>query len=131
MTKPTPPYPTSLDRYREYLRSQTKAAVGAQLRAEIHPSDIVPETLLKARRAGDQFGANSEQQWFASPVTIYDQVAMQNEWLLQLLRELNLLPDDQRELLEMKYLQGLTVAEIADCSGRSKALVVKPVYQGM
>jgi RNA polymerase sigma-70 factor (ECF subfamily) len=60
-----------------------------------------------------------------------DQIAMQNEQLLQLARELAWLPDEQRAVLEMKFLQCLTVAEIADVTGRSKASVVGLVYRGM
>jgi RNA polymerase sigma-70 factor (ECF subfamily) len=60
-----------------------------------------------------------------------DEVAIRNEQLLLVARALDQLPADQRDVVEMKYLQGLTVPEICDCTGRSKGSVVGLLFRGM
>jgi RNA polymerase sigma-70 factor (ECF subfamily) len=51
-----------LFRYRDYLLSLARARVDARMWAQLDPSDIVQETLLKAHRAMDQFRGHTEAQ---------------------------------------------------------------------
>jgi RNA polymerase sigma-70 factor (ECF subfamily) len=60
-----------------------------------------------------------------------DDVASRNEQMLLLAEALSRLPDEQRGVLEAKHLLGLTVAEISQRTGRSKASVVGLLYRGM
>jgi RNA polymerase sigma-70 factor, ECF subfamily len=60
-----------------------------------------------------------------------DEIASCNEQLLRLARALALLPDEQRVVIEMKHLHGLSVAEICERTGRSKPSVVGLLYRGI
>jgi RNA polymerase sigma-70 factor (ECF subfamily) len=60
-----------------------------------------------------------------------DELAAKNEQLLTLARTLARLPYDQRSVLELKHLDGLTVAEICERTGRSRASVIGLLYRGM
>jgi RNA polymerase sigma-70 factor (ECF subfamily) len=162
-----------LARYRSYLRLLAGARVGQRPTAQLDPSDIVQDTLLKACRATDQFRGRTEQElvaWLRSilentfknavrtcsrrrehiPVSIPltteqssaeqavapvdgqprpDEIAVQNEKLLQLTRALAQLPDEQRAVMEMRYLYGLKLAEICQQTGRTKPSVVGLLFR--
>jgi RNA polymerase sigma-70 factor (ECF subfamily) len=60
-----------------------------------------------------------------------EEVVSLNEQLLLLSRALAQLPDDQRGVVELKHLHGLSIAEICDRTGRSKAAVVGLLYRGV
>jgi RNA polymerase sigma-70 factor (ECF subfamily) len=60
-----------------------------------------------------------------------EEVAANNEQLLRLAAALKRLPDDQRVVLEMKHLHGLTVAEICERTGRSKSAVAGLLFRGV
>jgi RNA polymerase sigma-70 factor (ECF subfamily) len=60
-----------------------------------------------------------------------EQIASRNEELLALARALALLPEDQRIVLEMKHLQGCSVAQICERTSRSKPSVVGLLHRGM
>jgi RNA polymerase sigma-70 factor, ECF subfamily len=58
-------------------------------------------------------------------------MAARDEQLLRLARALARLPHDQRFVLELKHLHGLSVAEICEQTGHSKASVVGLLYRGL
>jgi RNA polymerase sigma-70 factor (ECF subfamily) len=60
-----------------------------------------------------------------------EDVASLNEQLVRLSRALARLPDDQRGVVELKHLHGLSIAEICDRTGRSKPSVVGLLYRGV
>jgi RNA polymerase sigma-70 factor (ECF subfamily) len=60
-----------------------------------------------------------------------EDIASRNEQMVLLAAAISRLPDDQRGVLEAKHLYGLTVAEISQQTGRSKASVVGLLYRGM
>jgi RNA polymerase sigma-70 factor (ECF subfamily) len=60
-----------------------------------------------------------------------EQIAVRNEQLLRLAEALLQLPDDQRQVLELKHLRGSSVADICEQTGRSKAAVVGLLFRGM
>jgi RNA polymerase sigma-70 factor (ECF subfamily) len=60
-----------------------------------------------------------------------EEIAARNERLLRLAAALARLPDDQRAVLEMMHLHGLSVAEIGDRTGRSRLAVARALCRGM
>jgi RNA polymerase sigma-70 factor (ECF subfamily) len=60
-----------------------------------------------------------------------DQQAIQNEQLFHLARALSQLPEEQRTALELKHLQGCSVAVISQRMERSRASVVGLLYRGL
>src|SRR5438552_8221514 len=60
-----------------------------------------------------------------------DQQAVQNEQFFHLARALSQLPEEQRTALELKHLQGCSVAVISQRMQRSRASVVGLLYRGL
>lgn len=63
--------------------------------------------------------------WLAAETRNSDpaSLAQQNEENAMLLEEMNALPTRQREVIRLKFQEGLTYAEIADVTGETKANV--------
>jgi RNA polymerase sigma-70 factor, ECF subfamily len=57
--------------------------------------------------------------------------AERNERLLRLADALARLPEDQRRAVELRHLQGLSLAEIASQMGRSVDSVVGLIHRGL
>jgi RNA polymerase sigma-70 factor (ECF subfamily) len=60
-----------------------------------------------------------------------EQLGRGQEEFLRLTRALTRLSDDQRAVLEMKLLHGLTVAEICELTSLSKGSLAAHLFQGM
>jgi RNA polymerase sigma-70 factor (ECF subfamily) len=164
-----------LDQYRDYLLHLARVQFDSRLKAELDPSDIVQETLLKAHKARAKFEGQTERElagWLRTILanTLTDAVrrfsrkmgdmehrpdwavdessarlearfsteafspsrhAADNEQLARLARSLAQLPAEQRTALELKHLQGCSVAVISERMERSKASVVGLLYRGL
>jgi RNA polymerase sigma-70 factor (ECF subfamily) len=123
---------------RDQFRGQTEQQLAAWLRKILH------NTLLNAlrdcgRRVGyasvslnevleSSFGNAANAP--ADPGLPPDELASQNEQLVGLAGALERLPEDQRTVLEMKHLHGLSVAEISERTDRTKPSVVGLLYRG-
>ena len=59
------------------------------------------------------------------------QQALHNEQLFRLAHALSQLPEEQRTALELKHLQGCSVAVISQRMQRSRASVVGLLYRGL
>jgi RNA polymerase sigma-70 factor (ECF subfamily) len=59
------------------------------------------------------------------------QGALRAERLIELAEALARLPDDQRTAVEMRYLHGLAVPDVAERMGRSTVSVTSLLYRGM
>ena len=86
-----------------------------------------------ARSIEDKIGESSArlEAWLASDDPPTDEQMLREEQLLGLARALGSLPDDQREALELRHLQGLSVPEIAACTGRTTAGVAGLLRRGL
>jgi RNA polymerase sigma-70 factor (ECF subfamily) len=60
-----------------------------------------------------------------------DELAAHNEQLLRLAAAIQRLPSDQRSIIELKHIQGLTLKNICEQTGRSKPSVVGLLHRGM
>jgi RNA polymerase sigma-70 factor (ECF subfamily) len=71
------------------------------------------------------------EAWLAAADPSPSDQAIHNEQLLHLAAALALLPDDQRQAVELHHLQGCSLAEVAARLGRSKGAVAKLLYRGI
>jgi RNA polymerase sigma-70 factor (ECF subfamily) len=68
---------------------------------------------------------------FAADQTSPSQRAVRCEELLRLAAALTRLPEEQRQVVELHHLKGLTVAEVAEQMGRTRAAVVGLLFRGL
>ena len=69
--------------------------------------------------------------WLAADLTSPSERAMRGEELLRLAQALAQLPEDQRQAVELHYLSGLKVADVADRMGRTRPAVVGLLFRGL
>src|SRR5262249_20133335 len=104
---------TLIDAIRELKGIKRNVAVERSLEASLAQSSARLEALLRANST--------------SP----SEHVLRHEQLLQVSAALARLPDDQRLVLEMHYLQGCPVAAIAEEMGRTERSVAGPVRRGV
>ena len=126
---------------REQFRGRTEAEHGAWLR------QILTTTLADAARrygagrrdagrdrsleAALEESSSRLEAWLEADQSSPSQQVLRQERLLRLAQALAQLPSDQRSALELKHLQGLTVADIAQQMGRGKRAVVGLIFRGL
>jgi RNA polymerase sigma-70 factor (ECF subfamily) len=123
------------------FRGQTEAEMAAWLRQILANTltDVVRQYYAGARDVGRerslevalQESSQRLENWLASEQSSPSGQAERQERLLHLAEALARLPEDQRLALELKHLQGYSVAAIAQELGRSKAAVVGLLYRGL
>jgi len=69
--------------------------------------------------------------FLASEESSPSQGALRAERLIELAEALARLPDDQRTAVELRYLNGLAVPDVAEQMGRSTVSVTGLLYRGM
>jgi RNA polymerase sigma-70 factor (ECF subfamily) len=126
---------------KEQFRGRTNAELAAWLRR------ILANQLTDAARRFGSVGREMERErpleeavdesaarleaWLVLDTPRPDQRAAHHEDLLRMARALAQLPEDQRLALELKYLQGLSLEDIAKQIGRSKGAVAGLLHRGV
>jgi RNA polymerase sigma factor (sigma-70 family) len=121
----------------DQLRGKTEQELAAWLRtilnktiAEVlHVSGLPPEGGAgdTAKPTGKPAADLAEMHEALPP----GKLASHNEQLLQLAAALERLPADQRAVVEMKHLHGLSMTDICERTGRSKHAVVGLLFHGL
>ncbi len=102
---------TLVDTIRKFGRQKGDRA--RSLEAALEQSSAKLEALLASEESNPSHGA------------------MQAERLIELAEALARLPEDQRTAVELRYLQGLAVPDVAERMGRSTVSVTGLLYRGM
>jgi RNA polymerase sigma-70 factor (ECF subfamily) len=126
-------------RAREQFRGQTEQELAAWLRTILNNTlSNALRSNARAKREGSFRIGEALESSFAQPECPAadgqlqpEEVAVRNEQLLALAAALSRLADEQRVVVEMKHLHGLSVAEISERTGRSKPSVVGLLYRGV
>jgi RNA polymerase sigma-70 factor (ECF subfamily) len=71
------------------------------------------------------------EQWLVSEDPSPGDRLMRQERLLELAEAMGRLPDDQRTALELRYLQGFSMAEVCRQMGRGTSSVANLLYRGL
>ncbi len=126
---------------KEQFRGQTNAEQAAWLRR------ILANQLTDAARRFGSVGRETDREqpledavddsaarleaWLVLDTPRPDQRVVHHEDLLRMAGALAQLPDDQRIALELKYLQGLSLEDVAGQMGRSKGAVAGLLHRGV
>jgi RNA polymerase sigma-70 factor (ECF subfamily) len=102
--------------------------VGAARRFSAEARDVGRERELHADldRSASRMG-----DWMAADQTSPSQGASRREQAVRLASALARLPADQREAVELHHLRGLTVAEVGERMGRSRAAAMGLIFRGL
>lgn len=81
--------------------------------------------------AGLEQSASRVEQWLVAEQSSPSLQASRHEELIRLAKALALLPDDQREAVELHHLQGRTVAEVGAMMGRTRPAAMGLIFRGL
>jgi RNA polymerase sigma-70 factor (ECF subfamily) len=100
----------------------------AARRFEARARDTARERSLEG---GLELSSSRLECLLAADQTSPSQRAARGEELLRLATALTRLPEDQRQVVELHYLKGLPVAEVAAQTGRTRAAVAGLLFRGL
>ncbi len=126
---------------RHQFRGETQEELAGWLRT-ILKNTLANAVRAKSRRGNDVALSLNEPSDSSSPCPkagvvpvdgrpLPDEIVSRNEQLARLARALIRLPDDQRAVVEMRYLHGLKVGEIGELTGRSRPSVAGLLFRGV
>ncbi len=126
---------------REQFRGRTEGEWLAWLRAVLATTMATAARRLdaQARDPGRERSLEAELERSASRLegllaadqTSPSELAVRGEDLLRLAQALARLPDDQRRAVELHYLKGIPVADVAERIGRSRPSAVGLLFRGL
>jgi RNA polymerase sigma-70 factor (ECF subfamily) len=112
-----------------WLRTILANVLAASLRRfEAKARDIGRERSLEGEL---ELSSSRLECLFAADQSSPSQRAVRGEELLRLAAALSRLPHEQRQAVELHYLKGLQVADVAEQMGRSRAAVVGLLFRGL
>jgi len=132
---------TLLEAYKSGSQGRTQAQTAAWLRAVlIH--NLADEARRLGARKRDVFrersleaalerSASRLECWLAAEQSSPSQRAIRHEELMELVRALAVLPDPQRQAVELHHLKGLSLSEIAEELGVTKPAVAGLLHRGL
>ncbi len=85
----------------------------------------------RSLQAGLEESASRLEHWLAVDQTSPSQRVSRHEQAVCLALALAKLPDDQREAVELHHLHGLTVAEVGERMGRTRAAAMGLIFRGL
>ena len=100
----------------------------AARRFEARARDVGRERSLEGEL---ELSSSRLESLLAADQTSPSQRAVRGEELLRLAAALARLPEDQRRVVELHYLKGLPVAEVAEQMGRTRPAVVGLLFRGL
>jgi RNA polymerase sigma-70 factor (ECF subfamily) len=122
---------------RDQFRGRTEQELAAWLRTILN-NTLADALRASNRRPGSISLSDLSESSSVQPAPVPadtglppEELAARNEQLLRLAAALGRLPDDQRAVLEMKHLHGLTVTEICERTGRTKSSVAGLLFRGV
>jgi RNA polymerase sigma-70 factor (ECF subfamily) len=104
------------------------ALAGAARRLHAQARDPRRELSLEADL---ELSASRMESQLAADQTSPSERVVRGEELLRLAHAIARLPDDQRSVVELHYLNGLTVAEVAEQIGRTRPAAVGLLFRGL
>jgi RNA polymerase sigma-70 factor, ECF subfamily len=104
------------------------ALAGASRRLHAQSRDPGRERSLEADL--ERSASRTESQLAADQTSPSERV-VRGEELLRLAHAIARLPEDQRSVVELHYLKGLTVAEVAEQIGRTRPAAVGLLFRGL
>jgi RNA polymerase sigma-70 factor (ECF subfamily) len=124
---------------RHQFRGQTEKELAAWLRTILNHTLANSVRSSYRQKASISLSRDDESDSYfvhsgdlpADALLLPEEIAERNEQLMRLAAALTRLPDDQRVVVEMKHLYGLSVAEICERTSRSKPSVVGLLFRGL
>ncbi len=110
-----------------------RAILANALTTEFRRFDAQARDLIRERSLDADLERSSSrlESLLAADLTSPSERAIRDEELRRLAEAIGGLPDDQRRVIELHYLNGLAVAEVADRIGRSRPAVVGLLFRAL
>ncbi len=110
-----------------------RAILANALTTEFRRFDAQARDLIRERSLDADLERSSSrlESLLAADLTSPSERAIRGEELRRLAEAIGGLPDDQRRVIELHYLNGLAVAEVADRIGRSRPAVVGLLFRAL
>jgi RNA polymerase sigma-70 factor (ECF subfamily) len=113
------------------FRSWLRAILARLIADEVRRSDPGPAGRLRSLERALEESSRRLERWLAADEFSPGRRLMWQERLQELAQAMGRLPEDQRTVLELRYLQGLSVAEVCQRMGQGTSSVANLLYRGL